>query len=114
MISERSRNPVDGSLESGPEGKPQCFVSGVLHAAARPQWFTGGVGQLEVSIHRLKMKKNNFCKPSLYCNIQSRTQKRGICSNWKQVKYKSITMYIKKDCSINIYPLFFFYNPLLV
>lgn len=57
MISKSGRDPVDGGLESGSEGKAQCFVSGVLHAAGRPHWFTGGVGELEVSIHRLKMKK---------------------------------------------------------
>lgn len=77
MISERSRNPVDGSLESDPEGKPQCFVSGVLHAAARPHGFTGGVGQLEVSIHRLKMKEKQFLQTkSLQQHSKHNTKKR--------------------------------------
>lgn len=44
MISKSGRDPIDGGLESGSEGKAQCFVSGVLHAAGRPHGFTGGVG----------------------------------------------------------------------
>lgn len=57
MIPKSSCYPVDGSLESGPEGKAQCFVSGVAHAAGRPDGFTGGVRQLEVSIYCLKTKE---------------------------------------------------------
>lgn len=60
MISKSSGNPVDGSFESGPEGKAQCFVSGVLHAAGRPHGFTGGVRQLEVSIHCLETKETKL------------------------------------------------------
>lgn len=82
MISKSGRDPVDGGLESGSEGKAQCFVSGVLHAAGRPHWFTGGVGELEVSIHRLKMKKkkkNMSWKQSLDSNVQNveREKKRN-------------------------------------
>lgn len=58
MISKSSGNPVDGGFESGPEGKAQCFVSGVLHAAGRPHGFTGGVRQFEMSIHCLERKTN--------------------------------------------------------
>lgn len=57
MISKRRCYPVDGSLESGPESKAQCFVSWVSHAACRPHWFTGGMRQLEVSIYCLKTKR---------------------------------------------------------
>lgn len=53
MSSKSSCYPVDGSLEIGPEGKAQRFVSGVTHAAGRPDRFTGGVRQLEVSIYCL-------------------------------------------------------------
>lgn len=56
MISKSSSYPVDGSLESGPEGKAQCFVSGISHAAGGPHGFTGGMGQLEVPIYSLKKK----------------------------------------------------------
>lgn len=65
MISKSSGNPVDGGFESGPEGKAQCFVSGVLHAAG-PHGFTGGVRQFEVSIHCLETTTNKSCSPSLY------------------------------------------------
>ncbi len=57
MVSKRGCYPVDGSLESGPESKAQCFVSGVSHAAIRPDRLTGGMGQLEVSIYSLKTKR---------------------------------------------------------
>lgn len=67
MISKSGGNPVDGGFESGPKGKAQCFVSGVLHAAGRPHGFTGGVRQLEVSIYRLETNTGKFCNPSL-CN----------------------------------------------
>lgn len=63
MISESGCYPVDGSLESGPEGKAQCFVRGVAHAAGRPDRFTGGMRQLEVSIYCLKTRKDG--KPLL-------------------------------------------------
>lgn len=66
MISKSSGNPVDGGFESGPEGKAQRFVSGVLHAAGRPHGFTRGVRQFKVSIHRLEMKTNKSWNPSLY------------------------------------------------
>lgn len=66
MVSKSSGNSVNGSFESGSEGKAQCFVSGVLHAAGRPQRFTGGVRQFEVSIHRLETKTKKSCNPSLY------------------------------------------------
>lgn len=54
MIPEGGGYPVDGGLERGPQGKAQGFMGGVLHAAARPAGFTGGVRQLEVSVHGLK------------------------------------------------------------
>lgn len=57
MISKCCGYPVDGSLESGPQGEAQCLVGGVLHAAGRPDGFTGGVRQLEVSIYGLKTAK---------------------------------------------------------
>lgn len=57
MISERGCYPVDGSLESGPESKAQCFVSGVSHGAARPDRLTGGVRQLEVSVYSLERRR---------------------------------------------------------
>lgn len=57
MMSESSGYPVDGGLESGPESKAQCFVCGVPHAARRLHGFTGGVGQLEVSIHCLQTEE---------------------------------------------------------
>lgn len=60
MISKSSGNPVDGGFESGPEGKAQGFVRGVLQAAGRPHGFTGGVGQFEVSVHRLETKKQSL------------------------------------------------------
>lgn len=43
MIAKSSGYPVDGSLERGPQGKAQCFVGGVLHAASGPAGFTGSV-----------------------------------------------------------------------
>lgn len=62
MIPKGSGYPVDGSLERGPQSEAQCFVGGVLHAAAGPAGFTGSVRQLEVSVHGLKrMKIRNAC-----------------------------------------------------
>lgn len=46
--------PVDGGLERGPEGEAQRLVSAVAHAAGRAEGLAGGVGQLEVAIHRLE------------------------------------------------------------
>lgn len=60
MISKCCGYPVDGSLESGPQGEAQCLVGGVLHAAGRPGGFTGSVRQLEVSIYDLKTTKKQY------------------------------------------------------
>ena len=57
MVSKSGCYPVDGGLESGPEGKAQCFVSGVSHAAGRPDGLAGGVRQLEVAIYCLKTER---------------------------------------------------------
>lgn len=57
MIPKSGGYPVDGSLERGPQGKAQCFVGGILHAATRPAGFTGSVRQLEVSVHGLERTK---------------------------------------------------------
>lgn len=57
MIPKSSGYPVDGSLERGTQGKAQCFVGGILHAAAWPAGFTGSVRQLEVSVYSLKRHK---------------------------------------------------------
>lgn len=46
-------DPVEGSLERGPQSKPQCFVAAVVHSAAAASWFTGGMRQLKVSVHSL-------------------------------------------------------------
>lgn len=62
MISESGRYPVDGGLERGPEGEAQRLVRGVSHAAARPDGFTGGVRQLEVSIDCLEEKHRTRCE----------------------------------------------------
>lgn len=58
MISKGGGYPVKGSLECGPESKAQCFVGGVSHAAGRPDWLTGSMRQLEVSVYSLKIKKD--------------------------------------------------------
>lgn len=60
MISKCCGYPVDGSLESGPQGEAQCLVGGVLHAAGRPDGFTGSMRQLEVSIYGLKTTKKQY------------------------------------------------------
>lgn len=59
MITESGCYPVDGSLERGPESKAQCFVSGVSHAARRPDGLTGGVRQLEVAVYSLETEEED-------------------------------------------------------
>lgn len=53
VLSERGGDPVDGRLQRRPQSEAQCFVRGVSDAAQRPHGFTGGMRQLEVSVHRL-------------------------------------------------------------
>ena len=54
MLPEGGGYPVDGGLEGGPEGEAQRLVCAVAHAAGRAQGLAGGVGQLEVAVHRLE------------------------------------------------------------
>lgn len=53
VLSECGGDPVEGSLERGPQSEPQCSVAAVCHSAAAADRFTGGVGQLKVSVHCL-------------------------------------------------------------
>lgn len=106
MISKSSGNPVDGGFENGPEGKAQCFVGGVLHAAGRPHGFTGGVRQFEVSIHCLETKTNKCCSPSL-CNYVHN-------SNLKPKSILLISTYLYSifyhSCVHTIFPLHIMYR----
>lgn len=54
--SEGGGYPVDGGLERGSEGEAQRFVGGVSQTDGGPDGFTGGVRQLEVSVHSLRFK----------------------------------------------------------
>lgn len=53
VLPECGCDPVEGSLECGSQRKPQCFVAAVSHSAAAAHRFTGGMGQLKVSVHCL-------------------------------------------------------------
>lgn len=79
MSSKSSCYPVDGSLEIGPEGKAQRFVSGVTHAAGRPDRFTGGMRQLEVSIYCLKTGKDRTPLLSVDAQCKARVVNLFVC-----------------------------------
>ena len=49
--------PVDGGLEGGPESEAQRLGGAVAHATGRTEGLAGGVGQLEVAVHRLEALK---------------------------------------------------------
>lgn len=57
MLPKGLGYPVDGGFECSPDREAQGLVAGVSHAAGGPQGLAGCVGQLEVSVHSLELKK---------------------------------------------------------